>query len=390
MTATIPNLGNFYGRTLADITPGAYDFTLELLRAGYKPLDLAASTPSLEWTDEGAVMGASATIRQPDKGRIWLARGHELRLTAHWDTHQWQVWDMRCKEPTEEDGLTLNVEAYDNLQALRRAVLRWSFPRRKGSHPNGWTADEIARFVCRRLGVKVHKLLKGTKKLHTNMVADGLKVITWAYEQEHKGSGAQVIFRMTNGALEVTQIQRNPMLYVFGSQLQSALTSAQQGEAYPVTVIEGYAHQGNGHEQHKLHHVEYNKQIVKQIGYRPAVVRFGRCEGGMPELIQKCKRRLAQDLRLIKTATIVTPGVPFIRRGEGVMLDLPQQGFSKNKAFVYASAVKNSLSGGAYTTELQVTAIDPFASKAQLELLYDRASQLSESGGVPQIGPGEE
>lgn len=370
-----PNLARYYDHKLPPITPGDFSFYLTLLRGGYPALDISGMASTLEWQDEGTVLGGTVALQYPDGKKLWVARGHRIRCDTEWEGKRYQLWTMRCEPPQEDDEevLSSTVTLVDQMDAMRRNKLVWHFLR-TGKHRRGWTCDEIARFVCKRLGCKVGKLLKGKLYQHFSLEGSGIEAIEKAYHAENQAHGVRYVLRMTDGRFESAQYQRNPLLFILKDQIKSALTS-DTGQTYPVTVVHGYGYVGDGHKRKQLHFTAMNKATVRQLGYVPAQKHFGRVNS-QADLEARTKRVLAGDLLAYKTATVSHPGIPFIRRGEGIQLDLPDAGFSGKDSFVYTASVHNTVSGGEYVSEFDVSTLDPFASPQAQNELYEQTTTL--------------
>ena len=374
MSSKTPNLARYYGHKLPPITPGDFQFYLTLLRGGRPPLDITGMAPTLEWQDEGTSLGGNVGIQHPDGAYIWVARGHRIRCDTDWQGKRYNLWTMRCEAPQDTtETFSTSVTLVDEMDALRRDKLVWHFLR-TSKRRNGWTADEITRAVAKRLGMKVGKLLKGKLRQHFSLTGSGIEAITKAWQAENHAHGVRYVMRMVNGHFEVVEYQRNPLLYVLKDQITHALTS-DTGQTYPVTVVRGYGYVGDGHARKQLHYVAQHKATVQQLGYVPAQKHFGRVQS-QADLEARTKRALAADLLAYKTATVTHPGIPFIRRGEGIQLDLPTQGFSGKDSFVYCATVNNSVAGGEYNTEMTVSTLDPFASPQAQQELYEETAVL--------------
>jgi hypothetical protein len=369
-------LSRYYSQQLPPITPGDFQFFLTLLRGGRPPLDISAMVPNLEWQDEGTVLGGNLELKHPDGSYVWVARGHQVRCDTEWQGKRYNLWTMRCEPPQDTvEAFSTSITMVDELDALRRDKLVWHF-NRTSKRRRGWTADEIALAVCQRLGCKVGKLLKGKLYQHFSLTGSGIEAITKAYQAENQANGVRYVMRMVNGHFEVVEYQRNPLLYVLKDQITHALTS-DSGQTYPVTLVRGYGYIGDGHARKQLAYTAFDTATVRQLGYVPAQKHFGRVNS-QADLEGRTKRALASDLLAYKTATITHPGIPFIRRGEGVQLDLPNQGFAGKNAFVYCASVNNSSVGDEYTTELTVSTLDPFSSVKAQDELYEETAILSD------------
>lgn len=379
MSAKTPNLSRYYENQLPPIVPGDFQFFLTLLRGGRPPLDISGMCPTLEWQDEGTTLGGNIGLQHPDGAYVWVARGHRVRCDTLWQGKRYNLWTMRCQAPQDTvEAFSTAITLVDDMDALRRDKLVWHFLRTR-QRRRGWTADEITRAVAKRLGMKVGKLMKGKLYQHFSLNGSGLEAIAKAWQAENRAHGVRYVMRVTNGRFEVIEYKRNALLYLLKDQLTHSMTS-ENGQVHPVTVVRGYGFLGDGPHRKQLHFTAMDKATVQQLGYVPAQKHFGRVNS-QADLEARTKRTLAADLLAYKTASVTTPGIPFIRRGEGVELHLPNQGFAGKDAFVYCATVHNTVAGGEYNTELNVSTLDPFASVQAQNELYEQTATLE---GVAQ------
>lgn len=373
--SSAPNLSRYYSDRLPPIVPGDFQFFLTLLRGGRPPLDISAMCPTLEWQDEGTTLGGTVGLQHPDGAYVWVARGHQVRCDTLWQGKRYNLWTMRCGPPEDTVPYSTSIPLVDAMDALRRDRLVWHFLRTK-SRRSGWTADEITRAVAKRLGMKVGKLMKGKLRQHFSLKGSGLEAIAKAWQAENHANGVRYVMRMTNGHFEVVEYVRNPLLYVLKDQITQALTS-ENAQTHPVTVVRGFGYTGDGARRKQLHYTAMNRETVQQLGYVPGEKHFGRVNS-QADLEARTKRALAANLLAYKMATVTHPGIPFIRRGEGVQVKLPNQGFAGKDSFVYCATVRNSVTGGEYNTELSVSTLDPFASPAAQQELYEQTAVLED------------
>jgi hypothetical protein len=290
-----------------------------MLRPGRKPVELDPYVESFEWVDEEAQLTGTLSLAQHDPAEpVPIGRGFTVRCRVRWGRGWYEVWRMRAGRPESDPiGATVTLPLTDDLDALDRNRRDWRF-RKTHARGRGWRADEIAAVVCRREHVRVRHLARGTKRLrklardHTS----GLQVIKAAYAAEREESGRAFIIRMRGGRLEVTPFQRNRVLYVLRGQIETALLSR----------VDSAAH-----------------------------------------LRAKARRDLAKAIRLRRTANLTFPGIPFIRRGDGMRWVNTEPGWhgpsadSRDRTYVYVTAVRNQVgASGEYTTDLDVSQVDPF------------------------------
>jgi hypothetical protein len=362
-----PNLTRFYRGTLADITPGEFSFRLDMLRPGRKPVELDPYVESFEWVDEEAQLTGTLSLAQHDPAEpVPIGRGFTVRCRVRWGRGWYEVWRMRAGRPESDPiGATVTLPLTDDLDALDRNRRDWRF-RKTHARGRGWRADEIAAVVCRREHVRVRHLARGTKRLrklardHTS----GLQVIKAAYAAEREESGRAFIIRMRGGRLEVTPFQRNRVLYVLRGQIETALLSS-EGSDRPVSVIEATGHTQKG-KKGKVKVTVGSRSVARRFGRVVQEKDYGRVDSAA-HLRAKARRDLAKAIRLRRTANLTFPGIPFIRRGDGMRWVNTEPGWhgpsadSRDRTYVYVTAVRNQVgASGEYTTDLDVSQVDPF------------------------------
>jgi Arc/MetJ family transcription regulator len=191
------------------------------------------------------------------------------------------------------------------------------------------------------------------------MYASGLKVIIAAYQYETEKTGRIFVIRMRNGRLEVLPYQRNSVLYVLADQIRTSLTTKKPYSPKPASVLTGIARLGKGKHAKRIRHTEYRAAVVRRIGKIHREKNYGRVTS-RHELREQVRRDLAKMLRYELAATVQHQGIPFIRRGDGIKLDLAGEGFHGAKSFVYVTAARHQVQVASYTSEFDVTTVDPF------------------------------
>lgn len=359
-----PDLSNYYRHNLPAVTPGEFDFTLDLLRGrGAARLSLDEVTESFEWIDEEAALTGSVQLRRPDPTRgasLPVKRGYQVRCRVRWGGKLYELWTMRV-EPTEatpESG-QVSVPLKDDLDLTRRSRKHWIFRKTK-RRPHGYFGHEALRIAARREGIRLGTLTKCSKRMSKiDVTGTFLDLATLIYSNEHKVTGRKFILRMRNGRFEAVPYKRNKFLYVLAEEIRNATTREVAKVAKPATVITGTARVGKGKDAKKIRHTEYRRDVVRRFGYSHKTIRYGKVDS-LAELKGKVRRELAKQLRVDHTGTVQVQGIPFIRRGDGAKVVIPSEGLKGDKSFVYTTAVRHQVQGATYTTELDYTQEDPF------------------------------
>lgn len=379
-----PDLRKWYRYHLPPLHPGDFTFELHLLRPDREPLPIDHLVDTLSWDDETNVLTGSVSIHRPvpdDPTSLPIYRGQLLRCRVRWAGRKYELWTMRVLSPqTELDTATVTATLQDDLALLKADVRDWLFRKTK-ARKFGYTCDEIARLVAKRVGLKVGELAKGKKRQSiVKRGASAYDVLFAAYMEEHKASQRDFIIRIRNGALEVVTLRRNPLVYVLGEQMQTALIAQKSGPKAPPTVLTGRATIGKGHGAKKISYTEYDRRVVARLGYVHAHKNFGTVSSH-GELREKVKRDLARGLRLNHKVTVTHAGIPFILRGDGVDVDLPREGYKDERAFMWCSRANHTVQGGTYTTDFDFTPKD-------LYLAAKKAAQRSARKNVAGGGTG--
>jgi hypothetical protein len=367
-----PDLMKFYDVRLhpTPLTPPRWK--IQLLRAGKPTLDIEGLVEAFNWSDDATEMTGNLQCHRPVRGKrhslpIEHAQRVRLRVKWGWD-HVWhELWTMRTKAPEyDRTTNTLSVDLADDLDLLKGSKREWSF-RTSKHRSHGYTADEITLLVAKRIGIKVGQLAKGHHKIDklVKKSAYPLDVIKAAYQAERKATGRKFVVRIRRQKLEVVPYGRNKQAYVLREQVQQLTTQPKPKRDRPFTVLTGKASVGKGKDKGKVRHTETaSGRLIRRYGYIHQDKDYGTVKSS-DELRHKVRHDLAEAVRVELTATLTHTGLPYLRRGDGLRLHIDNEGFRGHRSFVYAETVAHNVTGGSYTTELNVTTKDPY--KADLE-----------------------
>lgn len=361
-----PNLARYYGRQLAAVDPGEFEFELTLLRGrGTKPLNLDRAVESFEWGDEESAMAGNVQLRRPDsddRSSLPVGRGHRIRCRTRWAGRWYELWTMRCGPPevtVDSTGVKVSVDLADDLDLVRRGK-RHYLRRKTKRHPHGYFGHAVVREFARREGIRLGKIAKCRKRMSKIDVKGSLlDLVREVYEHEHEKTGTRFVIRMRNGRLEVVPYRRNRTLYVLAQQLRNASITYTPKVENPVTVLVGKARIGTGSGAKKIRHTEYRRGVVQRYGYMRKEKDYGRVDS-LSELRSKVRRDLAKQYRADVSATVESQGIPFIRRGDGAQLLLPSEHFTGRLSFVYCTGGRHQVQGESYTSSFTLTREDPF------------------------------
>lgn len=360
-----PNLTRFYAHALSDWRPLKYEFRLTLLRGkGIASLPITPATESFEWTDDQAVLRGTITFRRPEstKGSLPIGRGHQVRCQVKSGSNWRELWRMRLKSPdTDVGAATVTCEMADDLELLAASKDDFHFGKSKKNKPKGWLPHQIAVHICRLYGVRPGKIVRGKHRITklTLKNKSPLDVIRAAYAHERKKTGRRYIINMEGGKLNVRPFKRNPVLYTMAELIESALLSQQTNEDKFATVLEAKGHIGKGKQAKKVRLTEFRRNVVRRYGYIKQQFNAGKVDS-RADLRRQARRELAKRIRFKKTASLDHTCIPYIRRGDGVKMLLPAEGYKGKAAFVFCSSVTHTVSGSTRTMSLELKSNDPF------------------------------
>jgi hypothetical protein len=374
-----PDLSKFYKYNLPPIVPGDFTFRLNLLRPNLAPIALDRLVDTLSWVDEASVLTGSITAYRPtpeNPATLPITRGQLVQCTVDWDGGSYDLWTMRCEAPQYEvDTGQASVAMKDDMALLDEAKRDWFFRKTK-NRSYGYTADEIARLVAGDVGAEIGQLAKGTVRMEIKLrKATALAVLKQAYTKETHASGRSFIIRMRNNRLEIVPLARNPIAYVLGPLIQTALITQGGGVKVPTTVLTGHGHVGSGKASQKVSYTEYDRRVVNLLGYSHDTLNFGKVDS-QAQLKAYVQRTLARRLRVNADVSIQHQGIPFILRGDAVEVDLPTEGYKGANAFVFCTSATHTVSAGVYQTNWDFTYQDPYL--AELRAAAKAAKQRSD------------
>lgn len=372
-----PNLGAYYDEKKRPIEPGLFDFRVLLVRPeepnlpGGRYLPLDRNNVSLEWIEgEGSTMTGTLTLRRPEPDAVAavpVLRGHRIRLLLQW-AGTWNVlWDMQVREPppTDVGSGTLTLELADPLSALHLNEKQWEF-RKDKQHPDGWTADQITRFVCSDQKVQIGTLASAKVKIKKlKLKGSGLEVIRRAWAQEKRKTGQRYLIRFRLGGLQVIPFGRPGVAYEIKGIEKSAETSATAPSLHPTTIIKAKGHlKGTAGKKKKIEETVQSNSAMARFGRSEKEVDYGKVDS-QKELREEATRDLSEGLELERAASLTIPGIPFIEKGSQIIWRTNEPGWfgkvgktKRDRAFAWATSVSNSLNPASYETTIVISQDD--------------------------------
>lgn len=296
-----------------------------------------------------------------------------------------KLWTLRVTSVTESaDGETMEVEAADELEWLKKSKDDFSYRKGKGKsrdkRPDGWYAHQIARDVAKRYGIKVGALAKGTHQIKnlTKESASPLSVIEEAYKKEREETGFKYVIRMTNGKLFVTRLRRSRELLIYGGQALDGQVTRRLGERMATELTVRGQIKDDGTDEKQTVTVRATKKVRQRFGF---IHDFWNLEGeeakSEADLRKLAKRELAERQEPEEEVTITVPGYPDLRRGDAIRLNWPQ---ADMKELVYVTDASHSVSPGDYTTDLTLS-FDEYYVDEEGEKIREKLCKKAEEKG---------
>lgn len=394
-----PNLNLLYNRRVRPIRPGEYDFRIILIRPELprhrRFTALNRQSVSLDWGDEGDTLDGTLTLMRSEPENyqsVPIERGHGIRLMVKRGDRFYRLWDMKVLGQPEVDRASgqVTLTLGDSLYVLKKAKRDWpGFTKRKeGPKKDGWTADEIARYVCRKLRVRIGKLAKGSERFELKekdlKELSGLDVIRKAYAKEKGETGRKFIMRLRDGKLVVVPFHRPGVTYVIGGIEQSISFTGKPKSDTPATVIEAKGRlKGETGKDAKVETTVFRPQAVSRLGRVVKEKRYGKVRS-KEHLRTLATRDLAGELKVTRTADITIPGIPFLEKGSAIKWNIKEPGWfgftklskrPRDKSFCFVTSSSHSLTPTNYTTQISLTQTDPYweDAKARDEKRRDKA-----------------
>lgn len=385
-----PSLDAFYHFTLPPMRPADFTFELTLLRPGRPAFPLSRLVERFEWNESSSEMTGSITLRRPrleEPGSLPIERSHRVRCRVKWAGAWYVLWTMRVRPPevAPEEGV-VTVALQDDMDLIKRMRREWSFRQTKRRR-FGYFPEEIVRLVCKRAGIRVGALAKGRYRVPTLHMknATPLDVFKKAYEHERQKTGRSFVIRIRDGKLEIVPLKRNAAVYVLAREIQQALLTQEPAHESPATVLTGRGRIGSGKDAKKVSYTDYDRAVVKRLGYVHHEKDYGRVQS-VGDLRGKVQREMANMLKVNRTAHVQHAGIPFIRRGEGVKLDMAKEGFAGKQSFVYATNATHTVQAGEYISTWDFTSDDPYVQlKAEAEKAQREAKRKERKRHKPAV-----
>lgn len=386
------NVLSRYHKHAAPLNPDV-EFRYTLLRPERKQKSMRKvpleNVTDCSWDDADSVLTGSITLQMEERERdkAPVVDGNVIKCEVRWNNKWKEVWRMRITVPSaqvSDDTLTLTLA--DDLDLVQRSKGDFKFTKEKeGSHKNGWFAHEILEQVAKDYNFKLGRVDKATYEINDLTMQDvsALDPIIKAYKLERENTGKRYVMRWVNGRLNVLKLRRQELLYSLREQIVDAVVEHDRGAGFCTALIV----RGNleGQDSNKKEAIEVtveHKQAIEQYGYIIRSVNIDSEVKSKEELRERGKRMLANRIRR-KTddrVSLTHVGIPFIRRGDAVRINLPEYGFKDKRrpvrtykgghySILFVASISHSVSNGDYTMSMEFALDDPVAD--MLESIRD-------------------
>jgi len=395
-------LPDYWQKSAPDLSFGEERFRVTCFRGERQPAErkvvIDDFVTAITWEDSEPILTGTLTLQKSEgKKPMAINEGNVIRLevAARQGGKYRRIWDMRIMDSnigavSGEHGYSLG----DEMAWLAKSRDDWQFRKAKSKkqsdththRPKGWTADQIAREVCRRYGVKVGKLAKGTKRINnlTEKNASPLDIIMKAYKLERGYSGRRFVVRMRGGQLQVVALRRSKTMLLLGETLldatiQRSLRKTLATAAHVTATVKGEAKEDpkakkgkKGHKQSKLSVDVIAKRARERYGYVRKTIHLDDPVGTKAEARREAKRELVKSMRPNREVNFDHPGISTLFRGDAIHLRLPELGLQE---IVYVTGVAHSVSSGDYSMSVTCKFADPYIDKKGEEIRKKRCEK---------------
>lgn len=380
---------------------GQEEFKLVMPRGRGRAWNITPLVTDFGWDDVDAMMTGSVSLQYPDDRKLGIFEGDEIKclLSRKGGKRFKELWSMRVREPNFDKGTgAFSASLEDDSSILNASREDWEFKKDNG-HKDGWKAHQIAEYVCKKYGIKA-RLAKGhypiPKLVKTN--ASPLSIINEAYKQERERTGRTYVTYWHQGRLVIRPLKRNRYLAKLGPALTAAAIAQKRNKAFATaltvrgsrTVKKGDDDPAEPGEKGKNKDKGTKEKMEVTVESKPLIRRYGRIHRFLErenELSKHDMRDLAKrqfrDKAVPKmTASVDSPGIPFIRRGHAVRLALGGVPGLRSE-IVFVTEAYHSVSSAGYDMSLTLNFTDPYADAEKERECVQKCIKAQEKGHDP-------
>lgn len=344
---------------------GREEFRFTLLRSQRRlpALNIDAFVEHANWERSSTGRTGEINFRRPlsARGASEIAHGDVVRCElARWGQGNWRrLWQMTVQTPSHDIvGGLISLSLVTQLDPALKSKAAFKF-RRDKQHPKGWTATQITRAVCKRFRIPVGHVSASTFR-HVKFMEHSVSPVdaivkAWASERRHTGRRFDV--DVSTGVLNVTELRRPKYMLLIGAAITDATIEHRTAGVTSALIVTASRAAKGSRKKTRLRVKVTDAARMKRYGYIVQTVKAPAGLDTLAELRKYAKGRLARMHEPRRTIEFTHPGLPWVDRGDAVMLDLPEDGL---RQLVYVTVVRHDLSAGSYDMNVTVNWTDPW------------------------------
>jgi hypothetical protein len=379
-----PDYSKIYSQKHPPLDLASQEFRIWAIRPDQGPMvPIGPMVDSVSWRYEvgNPVRLGDVNLRRPDPvlfPGFRLVEGHQIKLDCRWGGLWREVWRMRLGDgKLGLDGAQTFSLADDGL-VLQLSRDDWHYGKSK-ARPKGWRCHEILKDIAKRYRIPLGAVTAGTHYISTLSLTNQspMQVIQKAYSIERSATGRSFVVKWVHGKLSVVPLQRNPLLYILGPQLQSALVGKEaRDEKFATAVTVHSTVKGGKRKGRKITETVVNKDAVKREGFVHQRVEIPRVTS-VADARSEGKRYMARHSVRKRTIENLTHyGIAFVSRGDAVRVSIPQSGVVGDSGVLFVSDGQWSLDSAGFTMSLGLKYTDPvFSIQKQAQEAKDAAAR---------------
>lgn len=374
-----------FAKVGADFPINRQEFRFRAIRPDIDNIDISGLVVSAEWRDEGTVDNLNAvpvlrgtlTLIKPSidqlSADIHIQDGHRIRCDVRWAGQWIHLWEMRIITPSiqvQDGNWTFELNDDMVLASLNEGTFRYR--RGKTTKRSGWRYDEIVRDIAKKYRIPLGEIVKGTYRLKNfdPSQTTAIDAIRQAVEKEqaHTGRRYVIVWKYSakaNGyALHVIRLRRNPLLYVLQDQIITASVETIRDQRLLTAATAHGSGKAKGSKKRKRYTSRYvSAEGVKRYGYINKVIHLQGNIDSQGEMDREAKRYVVNSMKPRHIVSITHQGIAFLRRGDAVRMEIPEEGLTGKTGVVFVTSVTHTLSSGSYTMDLTLQFVDPLDPK---------------------------
>lgn len=365
---------NYWKKDAPSMTFGREQFRVRAIldqRAKSKEVaDIDHLVESITWEDSNPVMQGEVIIRKPDRAKKFktLQEGHQILLDCDrlGNGNFKPLWRMRCREPSVDGAEgTITFKLVSDLSRWALGEDDYEFRVNKKRHPRPYRGDQIIRAAARQSGARVGRLVRCEKtyKSYKKKGASFVDVVKDIYEQEREKTGKQYVISWREGALYVTTLRRPKYMWLFGPTLINyTYTREALSKDFATQYDVRATVKAKGNRKKKKIHVKVGSATLQR---RWGVIKQKLTLGDVKsrrDAIKQAREKLALKASPKKEVTLSHPGIPTLKRGDSLHLQIPED-IPRRNWVVFVSGVTHSVTPGDYTMEITLRWTDPYVDE---------------------------